>query len=310
MGDIWTMGELLVEIMRPKEGMSLHETGPFVGPFPSGAPGIFIDTVARLGHSATIISGIGDDDFGRCILDRFKTDGVRTDFVEVFPHRSTGVAFVTYFRDGSRRFIFHWDGTPAVMARVPDPQNIQSPAYLHIMGCSLMANDGFREEVFQAVELFVRKGAKISFDPNIRFELLGKRSAHDIVGPILRHCSLFFPGERELRMLSGKEDLGAGVQDLRSRYPLDIVVVKKGKRGYTVYSKDTTVDVPAFAVKEVDPTGAGDCFDAGFLCGQLEGAGPEESARLASAVGALNAQAFGPMEGAINREAVGRLLVT
>jgi Na+-transporting NADH:ubiquinone oxidoreductase subunit NqrA len=47
MSDVWIMGELLVEIMRPRPGMSLQETGTFRGPFPSGAPGIFIDTVAR-----------------------------------------------------------------------------------------------------------------------------------------------------------------------------------------------------------------------------------------------------------------------
>ena len=61
---------------------------------------------------------------------------------------------------------------------------------------------------------------------------------------------------------------------------------------------------PAFRIHEVDPTGAGDCFDAGFLCGQLEGRDPRESARLAAAVGALNAQAFGPMEGKINPHSV------
>ena len=49
MAGIWTMGELLVEIMRPKAGMELYEPGEFLGPFPSGAPAIFIDTVARLG---------------------------------------------------------------------------------------------------------------------------------------------------------------------------------------------------------------------------------------------------------------------
>jgi len=57
MSDVWIMGELLAEIIAARAGMSLRETGQFLGPFPSGAPGIFIDTVARLGHSAAIISG-------------------------------------------------------------------------------------------------------------------------------------------------------------------------------------------------------------------------------------------------------------
>jgi sugar/nucleoside kinase (ribokinase family) len=310
MAEIWTMGELLVEIMRPRAGMSLYEPGEFRGPFPSGAAGIFIDTVARLGHSATIISGVGEDDFGRCILDRFKQDGVDTDFVEVFANRSTGVAFVTYFKDGSRRFIFHWDGTPAVMAGVPAVERIQgsSPKFFHLMGCSLMPNDDFRQRIFQTVELFAGQGARITLDPNIRFELLADRSVEDIVGPVLRHCSILFPGENELLILSGQTGLQNAVAELFGRYPLEVIVLKRGARGCTLYTPQGREDVPAFEIDELDPTGAGDCFDAGFLCGQLEGRNLIESARLAAAVGALNAQAFGPMEGEITEQSIGALL--
>jgi tagatose kinase len=308
MSDIWIMGELLVEIMRPKAGMSLAEIGPFRGPFPSGAPGIFIDTVARLGHSASIISAVGDDDFGRCIVDRLKADGVSTDFVEVIPHRSTGVAFVTYFKDGSRKFIFHWDGTPAVMARVPDPEEVGSPRFFHVMGCSLMANDAFRQRVFDAVELFARRGARITFDPNIRFELLHDRTPMDLVGPVLRRCSILFPGEKELAILSGREDPEQGARALFDRFPMEAVVLKRGSRGCSVISLSGRIDVPAFRIHEVDPTGSGDCFDAGFLCGQLEGKGFGQSARMAAAAGAINAQAFGPMEGRISPAAVAALM--
>ena len=50
MAEIWTMGEMIVEIMREKENEPLDKAGVFRGPYPSGAPAIFIDTVARLGH--------------------------------------------------------------------------------------------------------------------------------------------------------------------------------------------------------------------------------------------------------------------
>jgi len=304
------MGELLVEIMRPRTGMTLCELGDFHGPFPSGATGIFIDTVARLGHSASIISGVGEDDFGRCLLDRFHSDGVNTDFIEVFANKSTGVAFVTYFEDGSRKFIFHWDGTPAVMAKTPEVQKIHGtgPRFFHVMGCSLMANEEFRQRVFETVELFAREGARITFDPNIRFELLGDRKVEEIVGPILRHCSILFPGENELLLLSGREDVESATAELFRQHPLKVIVLKRGSRGCTVFTPEGKEDIPAFEVKEVDPTGAGDCFDAGFLCGQLDGKSLEDSARLAAAVGALNAQAFGPMEGEINQESVAAML--
>ncbi len=52
MAEIWTMGELLCEVMRPEADLPLDRPGTFLGPFPSGAPAIFIDTAARLGHPA------------------------------------------------------------------------------------------------------------------------------------------------------------------------------------------------------------------------------------------------------------------
>jgi tagatose kinase len=306
--DVWIMGELLVEIMRPTAGMTLGEPGTFLGPYPSGAPGIFIDTVARLGHSAAIVSGVGDDDFGRCILDRLKADGVNTDLVQVIPDRSTAVAFVTYFADGSRKFIFHWDGTPAVMARVPDPSLVVSPKYMHVMGCSLMANNEFRARVFQAVDLFAGKGARITFDPNIRFELLQSRTVEQVAGPILSRCSILFPGEKELALLSGQERVEDGARAMFDRYPIQCIVLKRGSRGCSVITRETSIDVPSFPIVEVDPTGAGDCFDAGFLCGRLEGRDLADSARMASAAGAINAQSFGPMEGRISPRAVAEML--
>ena len=102
MAEVLIMGEMLVEIMRPTEGIPLDKEGHFRGPFPSGAPAIFIDTVAKLGHSAAIIGGVGKDDFGKCLIDRLKKDGVDCTYVIESDKNSTGVAFVTYFADGSR----------------------------------------------------------------------------------------------------------------------------------------------------------------------------------------------------------------
>ena len=60
MAEIITMGEIIVEIMRASVDEPLDRAGTFRGPFPSGAPAIFIDTAARLGHSAKIIGGVGN----------------------------------------------------------------------------------------------------------------------------------------------------------------------------------------------------------------------------------------------------------
>jgi len=303
-GGIWTIGEILVEVMRPERGQPLHEAGTFLGPFPSGAPAIFADAVARLGHPAGIVGAVGDDGFGRCAVERLRSDGVDCDSVDVLPGGSTAVAFVSYGDDGSRSFIFHIAGTPAVLAQAGAFVRMQAPDVLHVMGCSLMADEGLRREIVGAVEALAERGTRISFDPNIRPELLGERSLEEVVGPVLRRTAFLLPGEAEVRMLTGVEEEADGVSRLWGYPSLEAVVVKRGAEGCGVYTRDTGIDVPAFPVEEVDPTGAGDCFDAGFLCGMLEGRTMEACGRMAAAAGAINAAAFGPMEGAISREAV------
>ncbi len=300
---VWTMGEMLVEIMRPDRDTPLGVPGRFLGPYPSGAPAIFIDTVARLGMSAGIVGGVGRDAFGDCLIERLRRDGVDTSRVRRPARGSTAVAFVAYASDGSRTFIFHIDGTPAVTE--PDESFDDREARLfHVMGCSLMADERFRHAIEDRVRHFRNRGVRIAFDPNIRTELLGDRSFLDIADPILRHASYLFPGDAELRRLGGTGEPEEAATRLFDRYPLEAIVVKQGSRGATVYTRDRSFEIAPYPVVEVDPTGAGDCFDAGFVVGLLEGRSLEECGRIASAAGALNAAAFGPMEGNISRETV------
>jgi tagatose kinase len=306
---IWTMGEILVEIMRPRSGMPLDEPGEFMGPFASGAPAIFIDTVARLGHRAGIIGGVGDDDFGRFVLGRLQKDGVDCQYVKRYPNLSTAVAFVTYFDDGSRKFLYHIDGTPAAMTRFEGAEEFGQPDYFHIMGCSLMINDPFRESIVAAMEKCVQMGAKVSFDPNIRVELLRGRPLEEVVRPVMDGCSVLLPGTGELAWMSGAEEPAEGASRLFDRYPLELIVLKRGKDGCTVFTREQNpIDVAAYPVEQVDPTGAGDCFDAGFLCALLDGCSLDECARTAAAAGALNTAAFGPMEGRISPETIRRMV--
>ncbi len=318
MAAIWTMGEILVEIMRPNAGMSLYETGIFRGPFPSGAPAIFIDTAARLGHKSGIIGGVGKDDFGRCVIDRLSHDGVDTRFVGEYEQTATAVAFVTYFEDGSRRFIYHIDGTPAVMNnRIPDSLVSELSAdpdgnkgFFHIMGCSLLASDKFRDSIIETMETFIKAGYRISFDPNIRKELLADGDLLEIIRPIIDNSSIILPGIDELKMMTNKETIDEAVSVLFSgNSRLEIIVLKKGKNGAAVFQRDKDeVSIPVYKIREVDPTGAGDSFDAGFLCGIIEGKSVSEAGRIAAAAGALNASAFGPMEGEISADSVRKMI--
>ena len=79
---------------------------------------------------------------------------------------------------------------------------------------------------------------------------------------------------------------------------------KKGKSGCEIYTADGRLTIPSFDVEEVDPTGCGDAFCAGFLSGMIFGWPLEQVGRFANAAGALQATKVGPMEGAADLEEV------
>ena len=303
------MGELLCEIMRPEVDQALDEIGTFLGPYPSGAPGIFIDTVARLGHKGGIIGGVGKDDFGSCILKRLQENGVDCSQIITYDEGTTGVAFVTYFGDGSRRFLYHFPDTPATRPTAPALEALGNDvAYFHIMGCSLMAKESFGQEILKLMRGLSKQGVKITFDPNIRPELGKNEKAYQIIKEVMAHTDILFPGVAELLMVSGKNDLQDAIRSCFEQTNLEMIVLKDGSRGCTVYTRDEVISLGTFSVVEQDATGAGDCFDAAFLCGLLEGKSKKEAAVMATATAALNVMAFGPMEGDISKETVEKLI--
>nr|WP_276008515.1 sugar kinase [Aequitasia blattaphilus] len=302
------MGEMIVEIMREKEDVSLDVEGTFRGPYPSGAPTIFIDTVARLGHSAGIIGGVGNDDFGKNLLDRMQKDGVNISQVIKSDEKSTGVAFVTYFSDGSRKFIFHMGNTPAVEAKMPAEDIFDGIKYFHIMGCSLMASKAFAKEIVKTMKLAIRRGAKISFDPNIRKELLQDDSVNQVVAEVVKHTNIFMPGVEELLSITGKKDVKEAILQCFENEKLEILTLKNGSQGCTVYTRGETLQVGVYPIIQKDATGAGDSFDGAFISGLLEGKSLLDTTKMAAAAGALNAAEFGPMEGKINQETIQRII--
>src|SRR5215217_2329334 len=85
LGPTVCVGEILVEIMATSIGDGFLEPVGLVGPFPSGAPAIFIDQCARIGGSAAMIGAVGEDDFGKVNIERLRRDGADVSGIAVDP---------------------------------------------------------------------------------------------------------------------------------------------------------------------------------------------------------------------------------
>ena len=298
MRKIVTIGEIVVEVMATERGDGFLEPISLVGPFPSGAPAIFIDQVGRLGQPCGMVGRVGDDDFGRLNLRRLAADGVDVSAISVDPDAATGSAFVRYRADGDRDFVFNIrrSANAGITLDAAARALVASAGHVHVMGSSLFspAVVAATEEAVAAVKA---RGGTVSFDPNARRELLEAPGMRAALSGLLDRCDLFLPSGAELTLLTGAQTEEAAVAEILSR-GIRAVVVKRGAAGAEYHDASGRLAQPAFAVEEVDPTGAGDCFGAAFVTCWLRAMPPADALRYAAAAGARAVTRRGPMEGA------------
>ena len=275
----------------------------------SGAPAIFAVAAARLGQSVAFVGSVGEERFGQFVAKRLAAEGVDTTGLATTSLRTTGMAFVGYDAAGAREFVFHLRGSAADVIQ-PDaiPQSVfDGVRWLHLSGSSLVLNEAMREACWYAVTQAKTRGGRVSFDPNFRPELMGVAEATRLFEPFLAACDLLLPTVEEARLLTGQESLDGAAAMLRARYGVP-VAVKLGAAGCAIYTEADVYRGPAFLVDEIDPTGAGDCFNAACVVGLEQGWPLEFVAQFASAAGALAVTRMGPMEGAATEGEIRQLV--
>ncbi len=308
MKKILVIGEVLVEVMADTIGSGFDKPQALTGPFPSGAPAIFADQAAKLGQPVAIIACVGDDDFGRINLDRLSRDGVDLSGIHIDDDRPTGSAFVRYRADGTRDFVFnikhsasgHLHMTPRAATL------LEQADHLHVMGSSLSSAE-FVDLNVKAAAAVKARGGTVSFDPNLRREMLSAPGMTEAMTRILAMTDLFLPSGEELTLLTEARDELSAIAELLGR-GVQAIVHKRGAEGACYHAADCCLPVAAFPAEEVDPTGAGDCFGAVFTVLWLRGTAVRDALSMAAAAGALAVSKRGPMEGACDAPTIERFI--
>ncbi|MCM8789253.1 MAG: sugar kinase, partial [Candidatus Omnitrophica bacterium] len=264
--EVITVGEILVEIMRKGTEHSFLEPGVFLGPYPSGAPAIFISAVSRISQRKVrtgIISVAGNDDFGKMVIQRLKKDGVDTSRIRI-SDITTGTAFVRYLSDGSRKFIFHTGAAGLLESRDIKEDYFSSIKVLHITGSSLFISSSSFQACKKALEIAIKHRAIISFDPNIRKEMASFKENISKINDFLNRTKILFTTEEEISALFGNKSINSIVKRLFTS-GIEIIAVKKGEKGSEIYYGGRKIKIPAEKIKVVDPTGAGDTYAGAFI---------------------------------------------
>lgn len=295
---IASFGEILVEIMADTPGTGFLEPIALTGPFPSGAPPIFISQAARMGARTAYVSAVGDDDFGRVNLDRLRADGVDISAVRIHETLPTGTAFVRYRPDGNRDFVYNIaHSASGTVAMTPEAEAVFSTTdHLHIVGNSLFT-PALRDMAKTAASAIKARGGTVSFDPNLRKEMMRQPGLAEAIESVLEITDLFLPSGDELFLGVETSDPDEAIAEHLARGMI-AVVHKRGAEGASYHDGRHVLRQKPFPANEVDPTGAGDCFGGAFVASWLAGHPPAEALRLAAAAGALAVMKRGPMSGA------------
>jgi sugar/nucleoside kinase (ribokinase family) len=262
---------------------------------------------ARLGLRVAFVGVVGDDLFGRFMLDSMRECGLDVSAVRVADNVLTGASVV--LTDGRDRAILTARGTIGAVTADDVPADLLGRArHLHIG--SWFLQDGLRSNAARLLAAAREAGLTTSLDPN--WDPSGDWDGG--LFEALPSLDLVFPNEAEVTRIARVDDPESAAITLARQARRDgpagsgnalMFVVKRGAEGAFASTADGVVArVGSYPVTPVDTTGAGDSFDAGFLAAWLDGAQPIDALRAASVAGALSTTALGGVDGQPDRSAV------
>lgn len=256
-----------------------------------GATYITVAALARLGVKAGWVSCFGDDHYSRYIYECGQQEGLALSLVRHLDHPHRQVTTSLPYQ-GERAFVTVSDPEPEDMVEyIVNSLSAVSFKHLHF---SWLPGTAY----LPVLELAQRKGVTISADCQDVPILATPESARQII----QHFDFFLPNARELFTLTQTDTLQAAIA--RAANWVDLLIVKDGANGSWIAQEGTVQHVPPMPVTQViDTTGAGDCFNAGFLLGYVvERQSAQRSARYGNICGGHSVTGVGGTAHLLDRE--------
>lgn len=255
----------------------------------AGAESNLATGLARLGHRVAYFGRVGADSFGERIRQTLRAEGIDVSSLTDDPARPTGLLIrdspqgrpitVEYRRAGSAATALSPDNLPVHM--------ITDTRLLHVTGITAALSESSLAATERAMIMAKESGASVSFDPNIRLRLAEPARWQVIIKQLAPYADIVFTGRDEAAIISPGVDPERWYADLGAT----TVIVKDGGQGSYEYLPRTGDSVHAGIrmVPSVDPIGAGDGFDAGWISAWLDGADRynEEDAAVRLRTGAV-----------------------
>ncbi len=303
--DVITLGRASVDLYGQQIGGRLEDMASFAKSV-GGSPANIAIGSARLGLKAGFITRVGEEPFGRFIVEQLGREGVDTRGVVVDPRRLTALAILGVKSDQEFPLLFYRENCAdmALCETDIDTAFVASAAALLVTGTHL-ARAEVRAASLKAIAAAKSAGRKVVFDVDYRPNLWGlgghdsgaeryheSAEVTDTLQAVIGDCDLIVGTEEEIHIAGGSRDTLDALRRLRAQ-TMATLVVKRGPMGCTAFAGeigehlDDGIQGPAFPVEIYNVLGAGDAFMAGFLRGWLRGETLETCCTWANACGAF-----------------------
>lgn len=261
---LFAIGEALIDFIPNETGCDFADVKAF-SPKVGGAPANVTGAFARLGGKTELITRLGNDSFGKKIINELRKFNIGTKNVSFTDCANTALAFVSLAEDGNRTFSFYRNPSADMLC---DETCIGEDMFgdcwaLHF--CSVSLGDfPMKNAHKKAIELAKKQGAIISFDPNIRLPLWRDTSMlKAAVDEFMPSADVVKISDEETEFVTGETDAKKAAEKLLKT--AKIVICTQGANGAYAFGANAEVYVPSERVKAIDATGAGDAFIGSFL---------------------------------------------
>lgn len=258
--DVTVVGELNLDLilyglpdeLEPEKELLANDLALTLG----SSSAIFAHNLAVIGNQVGFISRIGTDPLGKIALDRLASGGVDVSRVRSVAGSTKSGLTVIVAGTASRRILTY----PGAMFEMGyedlDLDYLRSGKHFHLS--SYYLHRALRPRIPELFQRMKDAGLSTSLDTNDDPD-----DRWDGLGELLPLVDVLFVNEREAGKITGKDSLEAAVENLAAQ--VGVVAIKLGSKGGRVRRGSQEWTHPGYTVNAVDPVGAGDSFDAGFL---------------------------------------------
>lgn len=247
-------------------------------------------TIKNLGGTPLIVSQLGEDQRGKTILQYMKSNGFLRDFIRVIADGETGYCMTIVESSGERTFLTKKGCESAFDLEMVDKTWREKLTSLYITGYYLLdsADD---QKILSLIQSLKEQRVTVLFDPGPLVDRVDPKTLQTMI----RLADIVTPNTDEMEKIGQRLQLSSSTHDWLMDNGVKWIVEKMGSKGVDLWTKEgERLHFPAYQVKSVDTSGAGDSFAGGLLFGIDQFDDIQQAIKIASACGAYTTTFFGP----------------